>query len=278
MMFVDHLDVLGGSLLGYELSEARWRITPRPERSLGTLSASPDYRIFHYNLQSKLTVSFPPRFCKHLTFLDLLHTNMATNDPAPFQSIPWVSTLLKDTSFVTFTIPSRTNKASTEDSLFSKTLNSETTLSACLSQYRPPQNTTKSTSYSPQSPTKTPLAEELRLFFILGSDLNGYPRILHGGIVAALLDEATGLLLSINGHIGDASTREAKDAQPGPVTAYLNTKFLRPVSTPGAIVVQARMIEVKEDRKWRVEGVIRDGEGVALAQAEALHIKPRAKM
>lgn len=62
------------------------------------------------------------------------------------------------------------------------------------------------------------------------------------------------------------------------MTAYLNTKFLRPVPTPGAILVQARMIEVKEDRKWRIEGVIRDGEGVVLAQAEALYIRPRAKI
>jgi acyl-coenzyme A thioesterase PaaI-like protein len=203
---------------------------------------------------------------------------MATNDPTPFQSIPWISTLLKDTSFVTLTIPSRTNKPSTEDSLFSKTLNSETTLSACLSQYRPPQSTTTTKSTTPQSTTTRTPAEELRLFFILGSDLNGYPGILHGGIVAALLDEATGLLLWLNGLVGDASIRDAEDAQPGPVTAYLNTKFLRPVPTPGAILVQARMIEVKEDRKWRVEGVIRDGEGVVLAQAEALYLRPRAKI
>ncbi|KAF3397869.1 hypothetical protein F1880_005853 [Penicillium rolfsii] len=203
---------------------------------------------------------------------------MATNDPTPFQSIPWITTLLKDTSFVALTIPSRTEKLSTEDSLFSKTLNSETTLSACLSQYRPPRITTKSTPSSLQSTATGIIAEELRLFFILGSDLNGYPGILHGGIVATLLDEVTGLLLSLNGHVGDASTREAKDAQPGPVTAYLNTQFLRPVPTPGAILVQARMIEVKEDRKWRIEGIIRDGEGVILAQAEALYIRPRAKI
>jgi acyl-coenzyme A thioesterase PaaI-like protein len=202
---------------------------------------------------------------------------MATNDPTPFQSIPWISTLLKDSSFVTLTIPSRTNKSSTEDSLFSKTLNSKTTLSACLSQYRLPQNTTSTSTPSTPQSTNTP-AEELRLFFLLGSDLNGYPGILHGGIVAALLDEATGLLLFLNGHVGDASTREAKDAQPGPVTAYLNTKFLRPVPTPGAILVQARIIEVKEDRKWRVEGVIRDGEGVVLASAEALYLRPRSKI
>ncbi|KAJ5358916.1 uncharacterized protein N7496_011329 [Penicillium cataractarum] len=196
---------------------------------------------------------------------------MATNDPTPFQSIPWVSTLLQDPTFTTLTIPSRTIKPSTEDSLFSKTLNSNTTLSACLSQYRPPPSNQSST---PQNA----LAEELRMFFLIGSDLNGYPGILHGGVVAALLDEVTGLLLSLNGHVGDASTREAKDAQPGPVTAYLNTKFLRPVPTPGPILVQARMIEVKEERKWRIEGKIRDGEGVVLAEAEALYIRPRAKI
>ncbi|KAJ5450030.1 uncharacterized protein N7458_006479 [Penicillium daleae] len=204
---------------------------------------------------------------------------MATSDPTPFQSIPWISTLLKDDSFVTLSIPSRTIKSSGEDSLFSKTLSSNTTLSACLSQYRPPANPTKPPKQTQSPASSTPAeAEELRLFFILGSDLNGYPGILHGGIVAALLDEATGLLLALNGHVGDASTREAKNAQPGPVTAYLNTKFLRPVPTPGAILVQARMMEVKENRKWRVEGQILDGEGLVLAEAEALYIRPRAKI
>ncbi|CEO58814.1 hypothetical protein PMG11_03516 [Penicillium brasilianum] len=196
---------------------------------------------------------------------------MATNDPTPFQSIPWVSGLLKDPSFKTVTIASRTVKSSTEDNLFSKTLNTNTTLSACLSQYRPPSSTNTST---PQNP----LGEELRVFFLVGSDLNGYPGILHGGIVATLLDEVTGLLLSLQGHVGDASAREAKDAQPGPVTAYLNTKFIGPVPTPGAILVQARMIEVKENRKWRIEGQIRDGKGLVLAEAEALYVKPRAKI
>lgn len=194
---------------------------------------------------------------------------MATNDPTPFQSIPWITTLLEDPTYKPFTIPSRTTKPSTEDSLFSKTLNTPTTLSACLGQYRPPPHA--------PAPGQTQ-AEELRLFFLLGSDLNGYPGILHGGIVAALLDEATGLLLSLNGHVGDASTREAKDAQPGPVTAYLNTRFLQPVVTPGAILVTARMVEDKESRKWRIEGVVRDGEGVVLAEAEALYIRPRAKI
>ena len=131
---------------------------------------------------------------------------MATNDPTPFQSIPWITTLLKDPTYKTLTIPSRTTKSSTEDSLFSKTINTPTTISACLSQYRPPP---------PASAPDQTQAEELRLFFLLGSDLNGYPSILHGGIVAALLDEATGLLLSLNGHV--TMRRRARPRMHSPV-------------------------------------------------------------
>lgn len=48
--------------------------------------------------------------------------------------------------------------------------------------------------------------------------------------------------------------------------------------TPGAVLVTARMVEVKEGRKWRIEGVVRDGEGAVLAEADALYIRPRAKI
>ncbi|KAJ5166803.1 uncharacterized protein N7482_005584 [Penicillium canariense] len=203
---------------------------------------------------------------------------MATDDPTPFQAIPWVSNLLKDESFITLSIPSRTPKSSTEDSLFSKTLNSSTTLSACLSQYRRPPHLTPS-KHAQSAHGTTPIGtEELRTFWIVGSDLNGYPGILHGGIAATLMDEVTGLLLTINGNVGDASLREAKDADPGPVTAYLNTNFLRPILTPGAILVQARMKEMKENRKWRIEAQICDSEGQVLATAEALFIKLRSKI
>ncbi|KAJ5491198.1 hypothetical protein N7539_002765 [Penicillium diatomitis] len=211
---------------------------------------------------------------------------MTTDDPTVFNSIPWVSALLHDKSFVTYTIPSRTVKPSTEDNLFSKTLNTSTTFSACLSQYRRPSglgtepsttdfepNTDTHPSSSPSSPIT-----ELRMFFMLGSDLNGYPGILHGGIAATLLDECTGLLLALNGQVGDAVTRQEPGSRPGPVTAYLNTRFLRPVPTPGVVMVQARMVEGEGDRKWRIEGRLVDGEGLALVEAEALYVRPRSRI
>ncbi|KAI2791224.1 hypothetical protein POX_c04081 [Penicillium oxalicum] len=198
---------------------------------------------------------------------------MATNDPTPFQSIPWISALLQDKSFLSYTIPSRTVKTSTEDNFFSKTLNTPTTISACLSQYRL-SNKPPAPGFNPSRPQ----AEELRIFFLLGSDLNGYPGILHGGVVAALLDEGTGLLLSFNGQVGDPVSRQASGAQTGPVTAYLHTTYLRPVPTPSAIMLQSKIVEVKEDRKWKIEARLVDGEGQVLASAEALYIRPRSKI
>ncbi|KAJ5682297.1 hypothetical protein N7462_005462 [Penicillium macrosclerotiorum] len=199
---------------------------------------------------------------------------MATDDPSPFQSIPWVSKLLQDDSFVTISIASRQVKTTSEDSLFSTTIKSDNTLAACLTQYRrPPQPPSDSVQSAP-SPKG---AEGFRMFFILGSDMNGYPGILHGGMVATLLDECTGLLLSIRGDVGDASQRNA-DSDPGPVTAYLNTKFLRPVRTPGVIVVEAQLKEAKEDRKWKIDGEIRDSQDQILATAESLYVRIRSKI
>ncbi|KAL5336645.1 hypothetical protein BJX70DRAFT_389830 [Aspergillus crustosus] len=172
------------------------------------------------------------------------------DDTSHLQSLPWVATLLQDPTFTTVPIPSRIFKSSTEDSFFSTTINSPTTISSCLTQYRTPSPT--AILFSPKSIPTT----ELRIFCTLGSDLNGYPGVLHGGMVAALLDECMGLILSLNLAGGESGME-------GPVTAYLNTKFLRPVITPGAVLVSGRIVEEKENRKWKILGDIRDGDGMS---------------
>ncbi|KAL2822823.1 HotDog domain-containing protein [Aspergillus cavernicola] len=190
-----------------------------------------------------------------------------------FQSIPWVSHLLNDPLFTTIPIPSRITKSSTEDSFFSTTLNSASTIAACLMQYRRPSSPSPSTK-TPSSPNAIPTTE-LRIFCTLGAALNGYPGVLHGGMVATLLDEAMGLILSLKLGGGEPG-------QEGPVTAYLNTRFVRPVVTPGTVVVSGRIVEIKGDRKWKIVGDIRDGEGDGdagvLAEAECLYILPRSKL
>ncbi|KAI9370069.1 hypothetical protein BJX61DRAFT_535956 [Aspergillus egyptiacus] len=176
------------------------------------------------------------------------------DDTPHFQSIPWVADLLRDNNYITTpTIPSRTVKPSMEDSFFATTINTPSTISAFLMQYRRP---------SPSPPTKKEGKEEkeetrtteTRLFCTLGPALNGYPGVLHGGVAASLLDEAMGLILSLSLGYGRPGTK-------GPVTAYLNTRFVRPVQTPGTVVVSARIVESVQGRKWKIVGEIRDSEG-----------------
>ncbi|KAL4922425.1 hypothetical protein BDW62DRAFT_207707 [Aspergillus aurantiobrunneus] len=184
------------------------------------------------------------------------------NDTSHFESIPWVAQLLRDNDFITTPIPSRVFKPTTEDSFFSTTINSPSTISACLMQYRRPLPNSK-----PFSPKAIPTTE-LRKFCTLGTDLNGYPGVLHGGMVATLLDECMGLILSL-------SLFGAEPGMEGPVTAYLNMKFVGPVLTPGTVLVSGRIIEAKENRKWMIVGDIRDENGAVLAEAECLYILPR---
>ncbi|KAL4885682.1 HotDog domain-containing protein [Aspergillus karnatakaensis] len=185
-----------------------------------------------------------------------------TDDTPHFNSIPWISTLLADPTFTSTPIPSRIFKPTTEDSLFSTTINTPTTISHCLSQYRNPPPDAK-----PFSPHSIPTTE-IRIFCTLGSDLNGYPGVLHGGIVATLLDECMGLILMFNLAGGQSGMQ-------GPVTAYLNTKFLRPVLTPGSFLVGARVVEESSGRKWKIEGEIKGEDGEVLATGECLYILPR---
>jgi acyl-coenzyme A thioesterase PaaI-like protein len=198
-------------------------------------------------------------------------------DISHFQSIPWVSALLRDPAFSNRAIPSRTVKETTEDAFYARTLNSPETIKACLMQYRIPESSSSSTSGS--STTSSPSnVTELRTFFTLGSDMNGYPGTLHGGMVATLVDECTGLLLMARGDVADDTTRSDNNLYSVPVTAYLNTKFRRPVPTPGTIVVYTKLVEASESKRWKIQADIVDHKGCVLATGESLFVRTKAKI
>ncbi|KAL4942589.1 hypothetical protein BDV06DRAFT_222028 [Aspergillus oleicola] len=201
------------------------------------------------------------------------------DDTPHFTSIPWVASLLHDRSFITVPISYRTKtrKLPNEDRLFSTTLNTPSTIAKHLAQYRIPPNLPQA-----QEETQTQIqdersnciqTDEIRIFVTLGSDLDGYADVLHGGMVSTLLDETMGLILVLclsgSGH-GQTAGMERP-----PVTAYLNTRFLAPVITPGTFVVSGKVESVIEGRKWKIRGDIRDGEGRVLADAECLYVAPR---
>jgi uncharacterized protein (TIGR00369 family) len=84
----------------------------------------------------------------------------------------------------------------------------------------------------------------------------GYPGIVHGGIIAAMLDEVSGRSIMT-------------DPPRWKVTAQLNIRYRRPVPVETPLHLIGKVIS-DEGRFARVMGEIYDGAGVLLASAEAL--------
>ena len=170
-----------------------------------------------------------------------------------FENIPWCSKLLEDSKFIVTPTFSRQHKESTEDALFAETLNTKDTIRACLSLYMRPAS----------EPSQI---NELRMLVSLGYGVNSYPSLCHGGIVGVIIDEAMGMLLTLNKNLKASPVRSST------VTAYLNVTYLRPVATPQTLLVIARLREIK-GRKMYLDASIADGCKESLAKAEALWIE-----
>lgn len=185
-------------------------------------------------------------------------------DIAFFTSIPWCARLLGSAAYQPMPTLSRQPKASTEDTLFAETLNTPATISACLSVYKKPTPTTTSSS----SINSSHRIEKVLTFLHLSQGMNGYPRVLHGGLVSALLDESMALLLSVNKRSAHSDVR--RDA----VTKELTVSFERKVSTPATVVVGSWFEEVRGGARV-VRAEMRDAEGEVLARGRGLWVVPR---
>lgn len=196
---------------------------------------------------------------------------------APFQRIPWTAALLSKPNLITRVPDSRSLKPTNEDSLFATTLKTPTTIRSCINVYSRPE-------------PSDPYVREVTTLATLGPALDGHPGILHGGIVASLLDEAMGLLMFVNherDHFLAVGRGQAEGERPatglGSFTAYLNVKYLRPVRTGAAVQVVSWYVK-REGRKQFINAEIRQSEGggeddcgevVVCATGEALFVVPR---
>ncbi|KAF9352738.1 hypothetical protein BGX26_009487 [Mortierella sp. AD094] len=100
------------------------------------------------------------------------------------------------------------------------------------------------------------------LFMHLGRSLCGHDRIIHGGLLATLLDEATGMIALPNlpFHIG--------------FTANLNINYRKPVKADQFVMVKAEF-EKSEGRKGYTNASIHDLHGNTLVECTALYISPK---
>ena len=173
-------------------------------------------------------------------------------DLAHFQKIPWCAQLLSSPNITITPTYSRQYKASTEDALFAETLKTNDTIRAGI-------------SFHPRHVPGAHQIEEVHTLLTLGYRLNGHPGRAHGGVLASVMDEVMASLLSINKRMGLVALRGDT------LTAYLNVSYVKPVGTPGTVLVSARFKEIM-GRKHFLEATIKGGDGVVLSRAEALFI------
>jgi len=198
-----------------------------------------------------------------------------TDSFAFFLITDWCRELLSEPDIVTIIPPCRLPKASTEDSLFAVSLSKDnSTIGHALSFYRRPF----------QDSTSIP---SLSTLFSLGDGLNGFPAVLHGGIVAAILDETMGILLQQNAdlvHMRAVALGKKDGEWPEPIPQYtveLNIKYKRPVKTPGLIMSTAELVKTDGRKMWLKSTIYQkdgpgEGELKVCAVAEGVFVEPRA--
>ncbi len=101
---------------------------------------------------------------------------------------------------------------------------------------------------------------DARALVELGAAYEGPPGCVHGGIIAAILDQVLG-------------TIPARIGRPG-MTAYLNTTYRRPTAL-GAQHTVTGWVERVEGWKVLTRGEIRDPEGRVTVEGEGLFVVPR---
>lgn len=177
---------------------------------------------------------------------------------AHFHAIPWCAAHLAAPNLTIVPGFSRSLKPGFEDALMSQTLKTHDTIPAFICFFPTPSD-------------EKAILTEVKSFVTLGSLICGYPGISHGGIVATVLDEALSFISP------GSRLRWQNQSAPPLMTAYLNTRYLRPITVPGTFLVKVWLVKV-EGRKTFVEGCIENESGERLAESNALFIELRQKL
>ncbi|MDP6606981.1 MAG: PaaI family thioesterase [Dehalococcoidia bacterium] len=90
----------------------------------------------------------------------------------------------------------------------------------------------------------------------------GFPGIMHGGLLSLLLDEAMGWAMYADEVFA--------------VTARMETRFRRPVPLDGALTARARVAR-RRGRRIELEAALHDVEGQTLVEASGLFVRMPAE-
>jgi len=105
-------------------------------------------------------------------------------------------------------------------------------------------------------------ARQIRATVTVPDHFNGYPGVVHGGIVAALIDETAGRALLLDGDIERLM-----------VTLKLEIRYRRPTPTGQPLTVVGWVVQQSASRA-KVAAEVRLADGIVTADGEAVLVRP----
>jgi uncharacterized protein (TIGR00369 family) len=107
-------------------------------------------------------------------------------------------------------------------------------------------------------------AKQVHATVTVPEEFNSYPRVVHGGIIAALLDETSGRSLLLDGDTADNLF----------VTLKLEVKYRQPVPTGQPLTVRGWIIR-RTPTRAKVGADLLLPDGSLAAEAEAIVVRPQ---
>lgn len=186
--------------------------------------------------------------------MPLLRTYMEKS--SPYQLVPFIT---------------RYDKGDMSDKFFNKTINSSDTVPRALAFMRKPKSLHDQPNISEDRDlSQCPEEPHFVAAFQLERGVNGYIDIVHGGVLAALLDETLGLC-------AESYRVFMSEERAHLLTASLEVFYRSPVTTPSVVVIKS-WVRQRVDRKWFLEAQVLDQDGLVKVEAKSLYIKLRAAL
>jgi acyl-coenzyme A thioesterase PaaI-like protein len=201
-------------------------------------------------------------------------------DPAPaaaishFSSVASTAKYLDSPHYRLVPLSSRYLKPTGEDAFFARTINSPTTIPYCLSLCREVLNLPEAGSPFNQTTSASGISSDsyapvvydcVWLLHLAEPGINGHPKTAHGGVLASILDELTGM----------CAIMHQRDKIPL-YTASLKTTYRAPVFVPSNVICTS-WVTRKEGRKYWVQAQILDEKGTLKTEGQALLIESKTR-
>ncbi|KAB8277026.1 HotDog domain-containing protein [Aspergillus minisclerotigenes] len=160
-----------------------------------------------------------------------------------FASLPFASPYLNSPLYEPVPFITRYDTKGTSNKFFSKVINTAETIPHLLALVRVPDSNPNQTT--DQRDNARP----------------GFVDTVHGGVLAALLDEALGLCAESTELVSKGHTRL--------YTAGLEISYRSPVHVPSVVMIKT-WVTKRQGRKWFLEAQVLDQEGVVKVEAKTL--------